>query len=106
MNGLAKAYFVWQSPTKSELAEKKKHIEYVRTRDGRTIPIDEWVSIALVNFEKNSKMELLNAIEEYVQRNCLWVKQKELRRYSIDCLLKESYKQWDDFIYQESINGI
>lgn len=103
MRGLAKAYYVWQSPTKAELAEKKKHVEYVHTHDGRNIPVGEWERMCLEMITQADLRALLEQIEEYVQKNCLWVKSGELRRYAIGCLLNESYRSWDGFTYQERL---
>lgn len=103
MQGLAKAYYIWKSPTKAEIAEKKKHIEYVHTRDGREMPIDEWEQKCLEMITQADLSDLLKQIEEYVQHNCLWVKTGELRSYSMDCLIKGSYRHWSDFNYQFSI---
>lgn len=100
MRGMAKAFYVWQSPSRGET---KKPIEYVHTKDGRTIERGEWLRICLEMITQADLRPLLEQIEEYVQRNCLWVKNGELEEYSMDCLLKGSYKHWDDFIYQERL---
>lgn len=104
MQGLAKAYYVWQSPTKAEISKKKKHIEYVHTRDGREMPIDEWEQKCLEMITQADLSDLLRQIEEYVQHKCLWVRIGELRRYSMDCLIKGSYKHWDDFMEQKTLD--
>ena len=100
MRGLAKAYYVWKSPSKGDI---RKPIELIHTKDGREIARDEWCRIALEMIIQCDLSDLLKQIEEYVQKNCLWVKTSELREYSIDCLLKGSYKKWDDFHYQERL---
>ena len=101
MTGMAKAFYVWQSPSRGET---KKPIEYIHTRDGRTIERGEWCRIALEMIIQADLSDLLGQIEEYVQHNCLWVKNGELREYSMDCLIKGSYKHWDDIIYQERLS--
>ncbi len=101
MKGLAKAYYVWQSPCKGE---QRKPVEYIHTQDGRTIPRDEWCKIALETIIQADLSDLLKQIEEYTQKHCLWVKMGDLREYSMDCLLKGSFKHWDDFCYQERLN--
>lgn len=103
LRALAKAYYVWQSPTKAEIADKKKHIEYVHTHDGRDIPVDEWEDICLEMIAQADLSDLLREIEERCQRECLWVKQSELQRYAIGCLLNESYRKWEGFTYQERL---
>ena len=102
MQGLAKAYYVWQSPTKAELAEGKKHIEFVLTKDGRKMPVEEWEQKCLEMIIQGDSSGFLKRIEEYVHHNFLWVKKGEIRRFSIDCFLKGSYKHWKDFM--EGVN--
>lgn len=101
VKGLAKAFYVWQTPSKGD---NKKPVEYICTKDGKIIKRDEWCRIALDMITQGDLSDLLRQIEEYVQKNCLWVKTSELREYSMDCLLKGSYKHWDDFIYQERLS--
>ena len=100
MQGLAKAFYVWQSPCKGDT---KKPVEFIYTRDNREIARDEWCRIALEMITQADLSDLLRQIEEYVQKNCMWVKTTELREYSMDCLLKGSYKKWDDFMEQETM---
>ena len=101
MQGLAKAFYVWQSPCKGDT---KKSVEFIRTRDGREIARDEWCRIAYEMITQGDLSDLLRQIEEYVQKNCMWVKTNELREYSMDCLIKGSYKKWDNFYYQQRIS--
>lgn len=100
MNGLAKAYYIWQSPSKGDT---KKPVEFICTRDGRKIARNEWCNIAFEMITQADLSDLLRRIEEYVQVSCIWVKNSELREYSMDCLLKGSYKYWNDFVYQEKL---
>ena len=101
MNGLAKAYYVWRSPSKGDT---KKPVEFIHTKDGREIARDEWCRIALEMITERDMSDLLKQIEEHVQKNCLWVKTGELQEYSMDCLLKGSFKHWNDFAYQERLS--
>ena len=100
MRGLAKAFYVWQAPSRGD---NRKPIEYVHTRDGRTIERGQWCIECLEMITQADLRPLLEQIKEYVQRNCLWVKKGELEEYSMNCLLNGSYKHWDDFIYQERL---
>ena len=100
MTGMVKAFYVWQSPSRGET---KKPIEYIHTRDGRTIERGEWCRIALEMIIQADLIGLLHQIEEYVQANCLWLKKGEILQYSMDCLLKGAYKHWDDFVIQERL---
>ena len=93
MSGLAKAYFLWQTP--SSVSEKA--VEYVRTRDGRTITRVEWNKKAFEEIKEEHQEKLLEAIEDYVSVSCPWVKSKNIKEYSMDCLLKGSYRHWKDF---------
>jgi hypothetical protein len=103
LKDLAIAYHIWQSPTKEEVAGGKKHKEYVHTRDGRNFTADEWERICLEKITQADKGDLLEQIKEYTQRECVWLKKDEVLRYSIECLLNEAYKKWDDFTYQERL---
>lgn len=98
MNEMSKAYYVWNMPRKGT-----KGIQKIHTKDGHEFLPEEWEKICLEMITKADLRDLLEQIEEHVQKNCLWVKNDELRRYSIDCLLKGSYKHWDDFVYQERL---
>lgn len=101
MRGLAKAYFVWRPPSKGDT---RKPIEFIHTRDGRELARDEWRRIAREMITECDLNDLLRRIEEYVQKSCPWVKTDELQEYSMDCLLKGSFKHWDDFSYQERLS--
>lgn len=54
MQGLGKAYYVWQSPSKGE----KAHTLYVHTKDGREMPLNEW--------ERKCRETIINADLDYL----------------------------------------
>ena len=99
-NGLAKAYFIWQTPSKNDMHKK---VEYVRTKDGREISRVEWNKKAFEMITEADLRGLLEEVEEYVSVSCPWVKKSHIREYSMDCILKGSYKKWNDFHYQEKL---
>ena len=93
MNGLAKAYYVWNQPCKGA-----KGINKIHTKDGREMSLEAWEREASEMINKFHLTDLLERIEEYVQANCIWVKKGELRQYSMNCLLKGTYKKWSGFV--------
>lgn len=92
--GLSKAYFLWKD-------NDHKKIEYVCTRDGKVITRVEWNRRAMEEIKADHQERLLKEIEKYVGVSCPYVKAKNIREFSMDCLLKGSYKKWQDFKYKE-----
>lgn len=105
MQGLAIGYYIWSQPVRYVDGKfiKDKGIDKIHTRDGREMFIEEWEREATHLITQADSIDLLTQIEEYVQRNCLWVNKADLRRYSMDCLLGDAYKHWRDFVYQEKL---
>lgn len=106
-NELAIAYLEYRSTViynrETNKFEKGKGKDYVRTCGGKTYEIAEWMTLANAYIDENGLKDLFLQIREYVKNTCLWVKPKELDRYSADCLLHESYKHWKDFAIQERL---
>lgn len=94
--GLSKAYFLWKTK-----GEDQKKIEYVCTRDGQEITRADWNKLAYAEIKANHKEPLLKEIEKYVSVSCPYVKAKNVKEFSMDCLLRGTYKKWSDFKVKE-----
>ena len=70
--------------------------EYFETKLG-LIREDKWTEIAYQAVKENNDLPLLDVIETYVREHCLWLKEREIRTYALDCLLHKSYLHWKDF---------
>lgn len=107
MKDLAIAYFEWhQEITYNRHTykfEKGKGIDMIRTRGGELYSPDAWMQAALGYIKKSGKTDLYLQVKEYVIKNHLWLKKGEVIQHSLDCILHESYKHWDDFSYQERL---
>ena len=69
---------------------------YIETKRG-LIREDEWAKIAYQMVVDNGDMPLLDAIENHVREHCVWLKEKEIRPYALECLTSEAYKAWKNF---------
>lgn len=107
MNELAIAYFKFNQEViynkQTYKFEHGKGRDYIHTVGGKDYPPAEWIQIAEQWIGQHRLNDLYSQIQEYVKNNCPWVKHKELRQYSADCLLHDSYMHWDDFHYQEDL---
>lgn len=107
MNDLAIAYFKWgQEITYNKQTYKFEHgkgKDYIHTVGGIDYEPDKWMKLVEKWIADKKLDDLYLQIQEYVRNNCPWVKHKELKQYSADCLLHDSYMAWKDFNYQEKM---
>ena len=78
-------------------------VTFIRTPSGM-IPDDEWAKLAFKAVTENNDLPLLEAIEANVRDRCLWLKENEIRSYSLECLLLGAYKVWaerGDFVFTD-----
>lgn len=69
---------------------------YIKTKLGE-IPEAEWTEKAYKAVEEHGDLELLKRIKEHVKTNCAWLKPKDILPYSLECLLIEAFRAWDEF---------
>lgn len=55
---------------------------------------NEWDKIALEVVREHGDEALLEKIKAHVREYCLWLKDNEIERYSLKCLISEAYKAW------------
>lgn len=68
---------------------------YYKTKIGE-LREDEWERIAEETAREYGDLPLLQAIEDYVRKHCAWLKEKEIRGYSLHCLVDEAYRTWEE----------
>ena len=69
---------------------------YIETKKG-LIHEDKWTELAFQAVKENGDLSLLEAVEGYVKKHCLWLREGEIQQYALECVLRESYMSWNDF---------
>ena len=54
----------------------------------------EWDKIALEVVKEHGDEALLEKIKTHVRECCLWLKDNEIERYSLKCLISKAYVAW------------
>ena len=54
----------------------------------------EWDKIALEVVREHGDEALLEKIKAHVREYCLWLKDNEIERYSLKCLISKAYVAW------------
>ena len=82
--------------SKTPIKDGRFHKEYEGVEEIDTpigkIKKKEWTQLAVEIIRREGDGSLLDAIEEYVKENCLWVNDSERLYYAASCLLCGSYK--------------
>lgn len=106
MNDLAIGYFEYAVEQKYDKNTGKfvkgKGIDKIRTCGGDLYTTEEWTKKAFDYVKEHELGDLYMQVKEYVIENHPWAK-KEATVHALDCLLHESYKHWEDFVYQEKL---
>lgn len=107
MNNLAIAYHEWSQEIKYDNDTHKfihgKGIDKIRTVSGELYEIDKWCLKALEYIKEKDLEDVYSQVRVFVTNNCMWLKYSEIEAYALDCMLHESYKEWEDFSYQERL---
>ena len=75
--------------------DKTMGVEYARIKEG-LIPQSEWYERAEKMVTENGDKDLLDAIIRRVKKNCVWLKEGQHKGYALECLIRGSYKAWND----------
>lgn len=91
----------YSQETKKWYEEGKSYMA-IKTPSG-TYPSEKWDELMLAAVQADGLTDLLQGIKEHVKTHCLWLKEKEIEHYALECLSHKSYEAWSDFSYQQSL---